>query len=330
MSNLVPLDQAGKLPAHLAAFATEGNEFGFSGVGYPTISLKGKVFHIVRGKEKTLVTKPGGDGEPAGSLEVVVLAAGPKKGYARTFYAGGFVEGSTDRPDCSALDGETPDADAPDKQSAKCAICPQNAKGSGATAQNPQAKACRSSKLLAVAPAGQLNDPMLLRVPGDSLMPLSEYGDFLAKRGVRSAAVVTKISFDYSVAHPKLSFKAIGGITPEMAAEVLPMITNPVVRRIIGERAVDDVSEGAPQIEAPVATATVTATTHTNSAFSVGASAPAEPAKPAKTTRAKAAAAPQTGSPAAPPQSNVKQPAAVVAAASAGMDEALDALDFDN
>lgn len=326
MSNLVPLDQAGKLPAHLAAFATEGNEFGFSGVGYPTISLKGKVFHIVRDKQKTLVTKPGGDGEPAGSLEVVILAAGPKKGYARTFYAGGYVEGSADRPDCSALDGETPDADAPDKQSAKCAICPQNAKGSGATAQSPQAKACRSSKLLAVAPAGQLNDPMLLRVPGDSLMPLSEYGDFLAKRGVRAAAVVTKISFDYSVAHPKLSFKAIGGITPEMATEVLPMTTNSVVRRIIGERVVEEDATPA-AIAAPVAESTQVA-----SAFSTGASDSVEVAKPAKTPRAKAAAAPQTGSPAAPvaPQSNVKQPAPVVAPASAGMDEALDALDFDN
>lgn len=307
MSNLIPLDQAGQLPAHLSAFASEGNEFGFSGTAYPSISLKGKVFTIVRDKERTLVTKPGGEGEPAPALEVVIINSAPKGGlYARTFYSGGYVEGGNAKPECSSDDGVSPVAGATDKQSAKCSLCPQNAVGSGATAQNPKAKACRSSKLLAVAPAGQLNDPMLLRVPGDSLMPLGEYGDWLAKRGVKSAAVVTRIGFDYSVAHPKLTFKAIGGITQEMSVEVLEQMTSPVVNSIIGNPAA-----AAPALSAPAAPA-----------------APAEkPATPAPMP---------TPAPAAPveaavaPKTKVKKAEAKVAAPAAALDDALAALDFDD
>lgn len=260
MSNLIPFTDNAKLPAHLKEFAAEGNEFGFSsGAAYPVISLKGKVFTINRNGEKTLVTKPGGDGEPAAALEVVILNSAPKGAkYARTFYASGFVEGANAKPDCYSNDGEGPAADAQEAQAKKCALCPQNAVGSGATAQNPKGKACRSSKLLAVAPAGQLNDPMLLRVPGDSLIKLNEYGDFLAKRGVKSAAVVTRIGFDYTVAHPKLSFKAVGFVTPEMAAEIVAQQGSDTVRAIIGEKtpAVNPLAEElgidtAPQLEAP-------------------------------------------------------------------------------
>jgi len=61
---------------------------------------------------------------------------------------------------------------------------------------------------LAIAPAGQINDPMLLRVPAASLKTLGQYGAQLAKRGVEPKYVVTKIGFDYSVSHPALTFKA--------------------------------------------------------------------------------------------------------------------------
>lgn len=250
-TNMIPFTDKGNLPAHLKEFASEGNEFsGGSGASFPAISIKGKTFTIVRGKEKTLVTKPGTDDEPAAALEVVVLDVGPKGNlYAKTFYAAGFVEGNSKKPDCYSNDGVAPAADAQDKQSSKCALCPQNAVGSAASPQNPKAKACRASKMLAVAPAGQLNDPMLLRVPGGSTMKLKEYGDFLANRGVKAAAVITKIGFDYTVAHPALTFKAIGFVTPEMAAEIQAQKANPMVKAIIGEKAMVQVDDDA-EIEA--------------------------------------------------------------------------------
>jgi len=304
---LIPLDSNAKLPAHLQAFATEGNEFGFSGAQFPTISIKGKVFTIVRQKERTLVTKPGGEGEPASALEVVILNVGPKQGYQRTFFAEGFTEGSAQKPTCHSLDGVSPVASSLEKQASKCALCPQNAVGSGATQQNPKAKACKSSKVLSVAPAGQLNDPMMLRVPGASTVALSEYGDYLAKRGVKAAGVVTRIGFDYSVAHPALTFKALGGITPEMVTEVMQMRETKLVKQMVGEAVADE------EVEAPVGNETQSnAAPAPTSTFVAPAAAPTPTA-----TKPKAAKKPV----------KVEAP---VEAASPAVSAALDELDFDD
>jgi hypothetical protein len=50
---------------------------------------------------------------------------------------------------------------------------------------------------------------MLLRVPAATLKTLGLYGSQLAKRGVEPQYVVTKVGFDYNVAHPALTFKAV-------------------------------------------------------------------------------------------------------------------------
>ena len=313
-TSLIPLDNANKLPAHLQAFASDGNEFGFSGAAFPTISIKGKVFTIVRDKERTLVTKPGGDGEPAASLEVVILNVGPKKGYQKTYYAEGYVEGSAAKPTCHSTDGISPVSDVQEKQANKCALCPMNVVGSGATQQNPKAKACKASKVLAVAPAGQLNDAMMIRVPGGSTIDLSNYGDYLAKRGVKAAGVVTRIGFDYSVAHPALTFKPLGGITPEMAAEVMPMLGSKLVKQICGEAVVDDETNSEIESESIPMIATTPV--------------PVEEPKSA----APAPAAPKA--PPAPAKAAAKKPAKVVepveAVADAEISSALDAIDFDD
>ena len=301
MANLIPFDAAGKLPAHLQDFATEGNEFGGGGGGFPVISIKGKVFTINRAGEKTLITKPGTDDEPAASVEVVILDVGPKGGlYAKTFYADGYVEGGTAKPTCYSNDGLRPASDSAEKQSATCALCPQNAVGSGASQQNPKARACRASKMLAVAPAGQINDPMMIRVPGASVIKLSEYGDFLAKRGVKAAGVVTRIGFDYSVAYPALTFKALGHITPEMKTAILEQRESAVVKNIIGEKAVPDEvkDEVVTPVPAPAAVAIAVpppaAAKVAPNAFSTGAADPVDPAPAAvKKTTAKKTAAPE-------------------------------------
>ena len=235
MANIVPFE-SGTLPAYMAGSGPVENILGSAGTNFPVLSIKGKVFTLNRGGEKTLITKPGTDGEPAASLEVIILGVGPKSGYARTFYANGYVEGSTEKPDCSSDDGLAPTADSKERQAVKCAICPQNAIGSGATQQNPKAKACKSSKLLAVAAAGHVNDPMLLKVPGASVVPLAEYGDFISKRGAYPHQVVTRISFDYTVAYPALTFKALGFVPPEIYPSVEEAKNSELVSQIIGER----------------------------------------------------------------------------------------------
>lgn len=333
MSNLVPLNTTGNLPAHLQAFASEGNEFGFSGPSFPTISLKGKVFTIVANKERTLVTKPGTDGEPAPALEVVILNSGPKQGYAKTFYAEGYKEGSSEKPTCFSDDGVAPSNSSTEKQANKCALCPQAAAGSGATNQNPKAKACKSSKFLAVAPAGKLSEVMRIRVPGESTIALGKYGELLASKRIKSAAVVTRIGFDYSVSHASLTFKDMGGITPEMAPEVISLMNSNLVRQIVGEQPLAEDAPEAPALPvavaapfaAPVAAPAPApvaapdpapvAATRSADAFSAPAAAPAPaPAAPTEAKKPKAAKAP-----AAPTQAIVAAPDESLSAALAGI-----------
>ena len=233
MSNLIPFDSA-KLPASIAkAFNISFDDFstGQKG-GFPVISIKGKVFHIKRGDEKTLVTKPDSDGEPAASLEVIVLKTHP--GVAKTYYSKGFSEGSVEKPDCYSNDGAAPAADAQSPQAKKCAACPHNQWGSKITEDGKKGKSCADVKRLAVAPAGQINDPMLLRVPAASLKTWDQYVDLLKKRGVPPPAVVTKVGFDYTVAHPALTFKPVGFIDEAMAVEVKEVLDTDVVQNIIG------------------------------------------------------------------------------------------------
>ena len=209
MSSIVPFNSK-QLPAFLNA-AGAGNLADVSiGAGFPVVSIKGKVFTLKEGDEAKLITKPGTD-EPAASLEVVILDVGPSadmKFNSRVFYANGYEEGSNAKPDCYSNDGVEPGADAQNKQSAKCALCKHNVKGSGNTGIG---KACRSSKRLAIATPDRLNYPMMLRVPGDSLMAFNEYMKWMKSNGVQDTAhVVTKVGFDYSVAHPALTFKGLG------------------------------------------------------------------------------------------------------------------------
>ena len=220
MPNDMVAIQASKLPAHLQGKIKTNNVFGaaVSASGFPVISIKGKVFHIQRGDEKTLVSKEGVDDEPAGSLEAVIVAVNPNK--SKVYYATGYEEGSSAKPTCYSNVGIEPAPDAEEPQSKKCATCPHSQWGSKITENGGKGKACGDSMRLAIAPPNQLNDPMLIRVPAASLKTLGQYGQQLAKRGVEPQHVVTKIGFDYNVAHPALTFKAVRFVDEGELAEI--------------------------------------------------------------------------------------------------------------
>lgn len=208
MANDMVAITASKLPAHLAGKVKTNNVFAsaVSVGGFPVISIKGKVFHIQRGDERILVTKDD-SGDPSASLEAVIVAVNPNK--SKVYYDSGYEEGSVAKPTCYSNDGIQPAADAENPQANKCAACPNNMWGSRITDNGGKGKACGDSMRLAIASPDQLNDPMLLRVPAASLKTLGQYGQQLAKRGVEPHHVVTKIGFDYNVAHPALTFKAV-------------------------------------------------------------------------------------------------------------------------
>lgn len=233
-SQVIPFESA-SLPAFLQeTFGLTNDLLVSGGGGYPTVSIKGKVFTLKRGDEKTLITDS--NDEPARSLEVVILKAGPAGDkLSKVYYASGYTEGSDAKPLCYSNDGIAPGVNATEPQSKSCATCPKNVWGSHVSEDGKKGKACSDSKRLAIAPAGQVNDPMLMRVPAASLKALTAFGQQLAKRGVPYQAVVAKIGFDYSVAHPALTFKPVGFVDESTLMEIKEVVESDLVKRICGE-----------------------------------------------------------------------------------------------
>lgn len=256
MAKDVVVFETANLPAHLASmFGTTAASDLTANVGnggFPFLSIKGKVWTIVRGKDdRTVVTNA--DGDPRSSIEVVVIKANPH--LSKVYYARGYEEGSDAKPDCYSTDGIAPAADCETPQAKKCAVCPHNQWGSKVTEQGGKGKACSDSRRIAVAPVGQINDPMLVRVPAASLRPLAEYGSALAKKGIPYQAVVTKIGFDPEAASPKLTFKFVGFLSAEQAQQVKAVMDSDTVTQIIGGNgtvAVEDDAAAPTALPAPV------------------------------------------------------------------------------
>jgi hypothetical protein len=247
--NIIPFDGSKNLPAFLKQVdvaSLNADLTSHAGGGFPVISIKGKVFAVVRDGEREIMMNPLDPDSAATSIDVVLLKA--NKGTSKVFYLKGYDKDTSEgqKPDCYSADGIEPAADAQNKQAKKCATCAHNQWGSrisekGAT----KGKACSDTVRMAVAAAGQLNDPMLLRVPPASIKGLGEYGQMLAKRGVGYNMVVTKVSFDIEAESPKLTFKPVGLLDDAGWAEVQEMTGSDIVSNILGANPV--------AVEAPAA-----------------------------------------------------------------------------
>lgn len=252
--NIIPFDSNKNLPAFLKNIdiaALNADLTSHAGAGFPVISLKGKTFSVVRDGEREIQMNPKDPESAATSLNVVLLKA--NKNTSKVFYLKGYDKDSEgQKPDCYSADGVTPAADSQNKQSAKCVTCAHNQWGSrisekGAT----KGKACNDTVRMAVAPNGQINDPMLLRVPPASIKALGEYGKMLAKRGVGYSMVVTKVGFDLEAESPKLIFSAVGLLDDQGFAEVQDIVNSDIVSNILGstETAVITALAAAPEAE---------------------------------------------------------------------------------
>ena len=250
--NIIPFDGSKNLPSFLKQVdisALNSDLTSHAGGGFPVISIKGKVFAVVRDGDREIMMNPLDPDSAATSIDVVLLKA--NKGTSKVFYLKGYDKDTSEgqKPDCYSADGIEPAADSQNKQAKKCATCAHNQWGSrisekGAT----KGKACSDTVRMAVAAAGQLNDPMLLRVPPASIKALGEYGQSLAKRGVGYNMVVTKVSFDIEAESPKLTFKPIGFLDDAGFAEVQEMVGSDMVSNILGA---NPVALEAPAEEAP-------------------------------------------------------------------------------
>lgn len=237
--NIIPFDGGGKLPAYLKKVDVarlNSDLTAHAGGGFPVISIKGKVFAVVRDGERKVLPNPKDPDSPATAIELVILKANPKP--SKVFYLKGYDPESSEgqKPDCYSNDGEAPAADAKNKQSNKCATCAHNQWGSRITEKgSSKGKACADAVRVAVAPAGQLNDPMLLRVPPASIRNLGEYGQMLDKRGVAYSMVVTRVGFDMEAESPKLTFKPVGLLDDDAFAQVQETLEGDAVRDILGK-----------------------------------------------------------------------------------------------
>jgi len=210
MSNIVEFN-----PAQTPSFARTGElseiakslTGGGTGVSVKRISVKGGVFRLLAGgKEVASIDDR--------HLDVVIVNAAPK--VSRTYYEGQFVEGEAKGPDCWSADGDKPDASIANPQSATCATCPQNIKGSGLG----ESRACRFSQRLAVVLANDVagGDVMQLTLAatsifgkemGDDKRPLQAYARYLAAQNISPEMVVTRLKFDTKAAVPKLFFAPV-------------------------------------------------------------------------------------------------------------------------
>lgn len=290
MSNaIIPFKDDGKLPAHLQGAATHNDELaGGVSSGYPVLSFKGKTWSLREGGTSSIIMKPDDDDEVATSLEVVILKANPH--LSKVYYESGYTEGSDAKPSCYSHNGTTPASDADKPQSATCALCPHNAWGSRISENGSKGKACSDSRRVAVAAAGDIARPMLLRIPAATLKDLAGYAQMLTQRNAPYQAVVTKIGFDPTVAHPKLTFKAVRWLDASEYAEVQSAMETETVRQIVG------VEQSAPARAVDAIAHLPTKPAHVETA-QAAAPAPEKP-KPA-TFGKKAAPAPADEAPAA-------------------------------
>lgn len=246
MSNIVAIETA-KLPSFLKAVDPQAlaSELtaNVGGGGFPIMSIKGKVFALVKGGERETLMNPNDPDEVATSINVVILKA--NSGLSKVWYAKNFVEGSDAKPDCFSHDGIAPDPSVETPQSKKCSICPKNQWGSKVSEDGKKMKACADSRRLAIANPDELDDPILLRAPAATLKPLAEYGESLAKRGVPYNAVVTKIGFDREAASPKLTFKAVSFVSEEQFAQIQKVVEDDTVASILGKHGEAPVVENA-------------------------------------------------------------------------------------
>ena len=235
MSNIIPFE-SGNLPAYLKSVdvATLNADLtAHAGTGgFPVISIKGKVFAIVRDGERKILPNPKDPDSAATSIDVVMVKV--NKGTSKVFYAKGYTEGENAKPDCYSNTGDKPDASIEKPQSKQCATCQHNQWGSKIGEGGGKGKACQDSVRMAIAAPDMINDPFLLRVPAASIRALGEYGDMLKKRGVGYTMVLTKIGFDIEAPTPKLTFKPVGMIDDKMFAQVQEMQKADVVKNILG------------------------------------------------------------------------------------------------
>lgn len=237
-NNVIPIDTSSlpqEMRDRIAAGRSVGSAF-TSGVrsAINVLSIKGKVFTVRTGGVPTRLDDPQ-TRAPYQHLDVVLVNASPH--ISKTYYAHGYIEGDNTAPDCWSLDGIKPDASVINKVNPTCPNCPNNVFGSRITEAGKQAKLCADSRRVALISSAHLGleQPLLLmlRVPATSLGILRDYALYLQRNGADTNAVVTRLTFDFSQAFPKLLFHYVRTLTPTEYKQAATMADDPATAGIL-------------------------------------------------------------------------------------------------
>lgn len=228
---------------------SEGIEGSYGILKYP-----GKNWKLTyRGETKTILRKD--DGSPRATVDLIFLRSAHSK--AKTYYEGGFKEGSKDRPTCWSNDGKKPDpAVIPSQRGASaCAICPKNVVGSKMTPEGKPARLCSDHKrtavlldpVIAMETLGiPLDEPILLRIPAASLVDYATFGDMMDTQGFPVQAIITRVGFDHDKNYPKLTFDPVRPLDDVEGKIALALRDDLIASRIVTDSGVVSEEEELP------------------------------------------------------------------------------------
>jgi hypothetical protein len=239
MSAIIPFAAGAQMPAYMAnrkVLALINKDVPSGGASFPRLSIKGKVFTLVKDGERKVLTKPAPDDDEI--LQSLTITAVRANTQFRAYFSKVFVEGSDEiqRPDCQSADGVAPLQNAISPQAKKCQLCPHAVWGTG---NEGKGTACSVSTRLAIVDPEQIAkaaevEPYQLNVPAASRKNFAEVVKAADSRGIPYNALALKISFDPTSASPKLNFKLVGLVDDAVYAKIQGQYESEIVKDILG------------------------------------------------------------------------------------------------
>ncbi len=212
---------------------------------FASLGFKGKTWSLRHRGNNVQLLQRGPNGEiygPVPTIDIVIVKAATA--ISKAFYLDKYKEGDFKQPDCWSTNGQVPDPAAPLRQNPTCRGCRWDAFGSRTMDDGRKGKACADGKRLAVLPADDLRNeayggPMLLKLPPSSFAGLSELENLLHMQGYAYFGLRMRLSFDHTVAFPKIVFTPVGVLDDYQMQEVLNWQTHETTERILSEELVE-------------------------------------------------------------------------------------------